>query len=261
MVERSTYPDGEPCWADVVTPDLESAKRFYQALFGWQFQSTGPDFGNYTMCLIDGQPVAGITPPPPGADTPAAWSLYLASSDVDATATSAEAGGAKIAMGPMEIPGSGRMMVGFDPTGAAFGVWQGTGHLGARFTGVPGTMAWAELNTRDAVTADLFYRGIFGYEQEQIGDGTNFDYTVWSLGGNQVCGRLAMGPEFPAEIPPHWMVYFAVDDADAAAGRVSAAGGTVSQGPFDSPYGRIAVASDPHGAVFSIIDMSRRSET
>jgi predicted enzyme related to lactoylglutathione lyase len=260
MPQRSTYPDGEPCWADVVTPDLDAAKAFYQALFGWECQGSGPEFGNYTMCLVDGRPVAGITPAPPsGAGFPAMWNVYLASSDADTSAARAEQGGGKILMGPLEIPGSGRMMVGLDPAGAAFGVWQGTGHVGARITGEPGTMAWAEAYTRDAAATDVFYHSMFGYEQEQIGDGAGFDYTVWSLGGPPVCGRLLMGDQFPAEMQPHWLAYFAVDDVDAAAERAAANGGTVNDGPFDSPHGRLAIVSDPQGALFSVIDMSRTS--
>ena len=187
MVERNSYPDGEPCWVDVVTPDLETGQRFYRALFGWEFQNTGPEFGNYSMAEIDGKPVAGITPPPPGAeDMPAAWSLYLASSDIDATATRIGQLGGKLLMGPMEIPGSGHMLAAMDPAGAAFGVWQGTGHIGAQLRdGEPGSLAWSEVNTRDGAAADAFYRGLFGYEQEKIeGD---MDYSVWSLDGEPRC--------------------------------------------------------------------------
>jgi predicted enzyme related to lactoylglutathione lyase len=160
-------------------------------------------------------------------------------------------------MGPMEIPGSGHMLMASDPTGAFFGVWQGTGHIGARIDTEPGTLAWSEVHTRDGAAADAFYRGLFGYELVDVGGG--IEYTVWSLAGNQVAGRMTMGAEFGPEIPPHWMAYFAVDDADAAAERATQAGGQLAQGPFDSPYGRIAIIADPHGASFSAIDMSRRS--
>jgi uncharacterized protein len=261
VVERSGYPDGEPCWADVVTPDLEAGKEFYRALFGWQFQDSGAEFGNYTMALVDGKPVAGISPPPPGAEgTPPAWSVYLYSSDVDATAAKVGQGGGKIIMGPLDVPGSGRMLIGLDPTGAAFGVWQGAGHYGAQVTEDPNTPAWAELHTRDGAAADAFYRGLFDYRQEQTGDGATFDYTVWSLGDRQVACRMVDGPEIPAEVPPYWMVYFAVDDVDAVVSRATERGGRVQVAPGDTPYGRMAILYDPHGALFAVIDMSRRSE-
>jgi uncharacterized protein len=260
MGERSSYPDGEPCWADVVTPDPDGARAFYQAVFGWQYRSGGPGSGGYTMALVDGRPVAGLTPPPPGTDAaPATWNVYLSSADIDATAARASRGGAKIVMGPLDIPGSGRMLAAVDPTGAAFGVWQPGGHPGAQLTEDANTPLWAELHTRDGAAADAFYRGLFDYRQEQIGDGAAFDYTVWSLGGRRVTGRMRQGPDTPPGIPPNWLVYFAVDDSDAAAERVTAGGGRVVVGPFDSPQGRVAILTDPYGATFAFLDPSRRA--
>jgi uncharacterized protein len=261
MPERNAYPDGEPCWADATTPDLEASQRFYGAVFGWEFQNTGPEFGNYSMCLKDGRQVAGLTPPPPGAEgAPPMWSVYLASSDVDETARRIERGGGKIMMAPMDIPGSGRMAYALDPTGAAFGVWQGGDHIGAQLTQEPGTPCWAEVNTRDPGGADSFYKGLYGYEQEQVGDGVSFDYSVWSIEGNPVAGRMKLDEDFPAEIPAHWLVSFAVEDADAAVQRVTDNGGEVRQAAIDSPYGRYAVVSDPNGAPFGVIDLSKAEQ-
>jgi uncharacterized protein len=260
MAERTDYSDGEPCWADVTTPDLDAGTAFYGALFGWDFFDTGPDFGNYTMALKNGKPVAALTPPMQGSGgAPPAWSLYLASSDVAALAAKVEQGGGKILVAPMEIPGSGHMLYAFDPTGAAFGAWQPGEHRGSGYWAEPGALTWTELNTNDGVAADAFYRGLFGYRQQQVGDGVGFDYTIWNLDERTVCGRQQMTGEW-AGIPPHWMVYFGVDDADAAAQRVTDGGGQVRNGPFDSPFGRIVVFTDPAGATASLIDESRRAQ-
>jgi uncharacterized protein len=211
------------------------------------------------MALKNGRPVAGITPPMQGgADAPPTWNLYFSSADVAATAGRVEQGGAKVLVGPMEVPGTGHMLFAFDPTGAAFGVWQPGEHKGAAYWGEPGALTWVELNTRDGAAADAFYGGVFGYGNQQIGDGAQFDYVVYTVGDNPVCGRMRMTEEW-ADTPPHWMVYFGVDDADAAARRITDAGGQVSNGPFDSPYGRIVVFRDPSGAVASAMDESRRA--
>jgi predicted enzyme related to lactoylglutathione lyase len=58
------------------------------------------------------------------------------------------------------------------------------------------------------------------------------------------------------EIPPHWMVYFAVSDADATVERVSQAGGKSQMPPFDTPVGRIGIVADPQGAVFTLIQLT-----
>jgi predicted enzyme related to lactoylglutathione lyase len=254
MVERTGYLDGEPCWADVTAVDLAAAKHFYSALFGWTFTETDPEFGGYTMALRDGRIVAGISPPPRSSQyLPSAWSLYLASHDLEDIVRRVDRGGGKIAMGPLDIPDNGRMLFAFDPTGAAFGVWEPGRHTGSQLYDEPGALCWAEINTTEPATADAFYKSVFDYEQRQIGGGELFDYTAWSLGdGVAVCGRLKMTDVWDGS-QPNWMVYFAVDDTDAAAGRVIAAGGHVQDGPFYSPHGRIAVVADPNGAVFSVI--------
>jgi predicted enzyme related to lactoylglutathione lyase len=258
MPERTGYPDGEPCWADVVTTDLDTTCQFYADLFGWTFVNTGPEFGNYSMCFMNGKPVAGITPPGPGAEAPPpAWNVYLAAADVDETARRIEKAGGKIMMAPMDIPGSGRMVFGFDPTGAGFGIWQAGGHIGAQLVDEPGAPCWAELCTRDGSAADTFYRRLFEYDQRQIGDGKTFDYTVWRIGDDEVCGRLQIGEDHPIEGPAKWMLYYAVDNCDSAAERARRAGGTVRAEPFDSPYGRIALVADRQGALFHVVDLSR----
>ena len=76
-------------------------------------------------------------------------------------------------------------------------------------------------------------------------------YLVLAIGGEDVAGILEMTDEWEG-IPPHWMAYFEVPDCDAAAAAAREAGGTVSVEPFDLPYGRIAVLTDPFGAVFSV---------
>jgi predicted enzyme related to lactoylglutathione lyase len=151
--------------------------------------------------------------------------------------------------------GEGRLAFCMDPTGAAFGLWQPMRHTGARVVDEHGAMTWAEVNTRDAVKARDFYASVFGAEPSRL-EGENMEYYTLKKGDKTFGGVLQMNDQWPANVPPHWMAYFAVDDADAAARRVTELGGKVMHGPFDTPYGRIAVVSDPAGAVFSIIKLS-----
>jgi predicted enzyme related to lactoylglutathione lyase len=75
-----------------------------------------------------------------------------------------------------------------------------------------------------------------------------------------VAGGMPMGDQFPAEVPPHWAVYFAVDDTDATAEKAKQLGGQVQVEPMDIPdVGRFAVISDPQGAVFSVIKNAQPS--
>lgn len=252
MVDRFRYETGEPCWADVTAVDVPGAQEFYGAVFGWTFTPADAGLGGYVTCLLGDRRVAGISPPPPGdVHLSPAWSVYLASHDLDDTAARASKAGGTVVLGPIEIPSNGRMLFGFDPTGAAFGSWEPGPLSGLQAYREPGALTWAELNTREPIAADSFYRALFGYHQLPIGVGS--DYTAWSLHGDEpVCGRLLMTDDW-AGISPHWMAYFEVTDADTAIDHALTTGGTVTMGPFDSPHGRVAVLADPGGAVFTIL--------
>lgn len=261
MTHRTGYTQGAPCWADLSTPDLQGALRFYGPLLGWSFDEPQADMGHYTMARVGGKMVAGIAPQMPGQDFPPVWSIYLWTDDADATAARLADAGGKLLMPVMDIPGSGRMLYASDSTGAVFGAWQPGNHRGAELFAEPGALCWAEVNTRDGAATDAFYKRVFGFaEQKQIGDGDKFDYTVWKAGDEDVCGRLQMNaPEWPDNVPPHWMLYFVTADVDGACARVPELGGKVCHGPFDSPYGRIAVITDPYGSSFSLMQPSAAS--
>jgi predicted enzyme related to lactoylglutathione lyase len=252
MPERTSYSDGTPNWVDLGTPDLDAAVAFYGGLFGWTFAGTGPEHGYYTLCLLDGSPVAGLGPQRVPA-APSTWNTYLASSDADHTAGRIRDAGGRVLMEPTDVAEAGRMLYAVDPTGAGFGAWQGREHLGSRRTDEPGAPCWHELRTRDGATADEFYRSVFDHEHEQIGDGRNFDYAVIRVGDRAVGGRLRIGRDDASGVQPHWMTYFAVRDTDAAVATVTAGGGTVLRDPVDSPHGRLAVVADPCGAAFTVI--------
>ena len=90
---------------------------------------------------------------------------------------------------------------------------------------------------------------------QEIGEG-GFQYSVATLDGDKPVGGIGAIPAAaPADVPSHWMAYFAVADADAAADRVTALGGTVRQPPFDTPYGRMALVAGPQGETFSVMQL------
>ncbi len=253
MVTRDTaWPPGTPCWVDLGVPDIGRAGKFYAALFGWDVQPGPPEAGGYAMCLLQGRAVAGIGPQqgPPG--TPAAWTTYLATDDVDRTAATVAQAGGQVLMPPMDVMDAGRMAVAADPGGAVVGLWQARAHTGVGLANEPGSLSWNENWSRDFGGNKAFYERVFGYEYGDIGD-AGLRYETLKLGGREVGGIAEMDATFPAEVPPHWEVYFAVTDADAAAAAVTAAGGQVIRPPWDTPYGRMAVVSDDQGAVFSLI--------
>ena len=105
------------------------------------------------------------------------------------------------------------------------------------------------------VLAEIEASKVFGWtveEQEMPGMGT---YNVWK-DGEHVRGGMMDISGMPAEVPPHWLVYFTVPDADAAAETTKAAGGQLLNGPFDIRVGRLAILMDPQGAMFAVMASS-----
>ncbi len=80
-------------------------------------------------------------------------------------------------------------------------------------------------------------------------------YTEWKRGDASIGGMMEMPEEIPEGTPVFWLVYFGVDDTDAAAARATALGATVLAEPTDIPAGRFAVIADPTGAGFGIIKL------
>jgi predicted enzyme related to lactoylglutathione lyase len=105
---------------------------------------------------------------------------------------------------------------------------------------------WFELVTTDAAAAGDFYRAVIGWTSE-MSSGPAGPYTIFKAPGEiHVGGMLEM-----QGVPPGWLGYIAVDDVDAFAGKVQAAGGQVHKPPQDIPnVGRFAVVADPQGAMF-----------
>src|SRR3954447_3540518 len=86
---------GVPNWVDLATADLDDAKRFYTALFGWEVEVSGDEYGGYTTFPLNGLAVAGAGPLYGGAQ-PTAWSTYIATADADAVAARVDAAGGKV---------------------------------------------------------------------------------------------------------------------------------------------------------------------
>ncbi|MCU1656759.1 MAG: glyoxalase [Pseudonocardiales bacterium] len=253
MTVRDTpWPAGTPCWVDLMTTDIDAATRFYEQLFGWQVTVGAPETGGYVMAEIDGRSVAGLGPMQPGMEHPPVWTTYLASDDVAATTDKISGAGGTVVQPPFDVLDIGVMCVAQDPTGGTFGVWQGKSHFGVQIANEPNTLSWNELLTRDYDAAKNFYASVFGYTYTELGD-ENFQYATIEVDGNTVGGIGSMPPDVPAQMPPHWRVYFAVDDTDAAIAKAVQLGGTVLRPAQDMPYGRWGDVADPQGAMFSLI--------
>ena len=254
MPSRDSAPAGSPCWVDLWTSDVDGSRRFYGELFGWQAEEPSAEFGGYFMFTRDGVPVAGGMGDM--GDTPAqnVWKIYLDTDDIAKTLQIAEREGAEIVSPAMAVADLGTQAVLVDPTGAHHGAWQPGTFPGFTVLNEHGAPSWFELHTKDHATAVAFYRSVYRWETEPVGDSDEFRYTVMRNpeGEGELAGIMDAAAFLPEGVPSHWSVYWGVADADKAVAKVKALGGAVVMEPEDTPYGRLATVTDPAGAQFKL---------
>ncbi len=251
---KPTYAPGTPLWVDLGSPDLPATTRFYTELFGWQAEDMGEAMGHYTMFRQDGQSVAAAAPLM-SPQQPTAWSTYISTTNAEDTAKKVTEAGGQVIAPPMQVMEEGTMAVFMDPTGAAFGVWQPNRMTGAELVYKPVSLSWNELSTRDLNAAKDFYTRVFPWtaKSNPMPDGS--EYVEWQIDGKSVGGGMAMNAQIPAQVPPHWLVYFAVANTDNTVKRAQELGAQVMMPAMDIPQGRFAVLTDPQGATFAVIQL------
>ena len=260
MSERTSYAPGTPNWVDLGSPDIEASIEFYTALLGWEVPASEnvEQTGGYRRATKNGVDVAGMMPLMQEGQPPA-WTTYVSVADADATSAAVKEAGGSVLAEPMDVMDLGRMAIFADPTGAVFGIWQPGSFPGAGLANESGSISWNELGTRDPGAAKAFYAKVFGWDSTDNDMGEMGTYTEWKLGEGSIGGMMDVSGRLPDEIPAHWMVYFAVDDADATVELAKERGGGVAFGPIDIPVGRFAILTDPHGAAFAAIELAQES--
>lgn len=253
----TSYVPGAPNWVDLGVPDVDAAAAFYGAVFGWQFQSAGPDAGGYGMFTLGGKTVAAVGPLMGEGAVPS-WTLYFDTPDANATADAVRKEGGAVRAEPLDVFTAGRMAQFADPAGAPFAVWQPGETKGLDAVTDPGTLCWTELHTTDPAAARSFYGAVFGWVTEDVPmDG--FSYTVIRPAGggedSSQGGIIQLTPEMAAAgASSRWWPYFEVADTDAVVAAAAERGGTVITPAQDVPgVGRFAFLADPAGAAFAVI--------
>jgi predicted enzyme related to lactoylglutathione lyase len=231
----SARTEGVPCWVDAQLPDVEAGKRFYSELFGWTFEEKE----GLVQALCDGEPVAALAHKTDGR-MPTVWTVYFATPDAHALVARIRAAGGQVITAPVPVGDLGTTALATDPDGAVFGLWQAGRHPGFGRSHEPRTFAWAELYARDTDVVNTFYGNLF--HEALFGPDAAPDF-----------GRAAVSEVFPAEMPPHFLVHFAVEDMTEALGTVNRLGGRVQSTPFDTSYGNVAVVTDNQGASFALL--------
>lgn len=249
-------PAGTPTWIDLMTPDPDAARAFYRAVFGWEYDIGGPEYGGYTTARLGDRVVAGLVGNQPDAPPmPSAWGVYFATDNIESDVARAVELGATVVAPAMTVGTFGSMAVCADPTGASFSFWQAGQHVGAQMTEEPGSAAWYELYSSNAKQARDFYAALLGATADTMPGG--MEYYVLKHGAQELCGIMQIDPSW-GNFPPQWAIYFSVVNTDATVAVITAHGGKILSNAEDTPFGRMAAVMDPFGATFKIIQPPQR---
>ena len=155
--------------------------------------------------------------------------------------------------GPVSIADLGHQVVLTDPSGASVGAWEAGSFPGFVVLDQPRAPSWFELHTHDYTAALDFYRAVFGWTTQVESDTDQFrDSTlVDPADGTQLCGVMD-APWLPEGPAGEWTVYWETVDVDATVAEAVRLGGAFTDGPIDTPHGRIATVADPAGAPFRL---------
>jgi predicted enzyme related to lactoylglutathione lyase len=253
----SEHHPGKIIWADLVTPDMASAQRFYTGMFGWTFQMVPGAGVEYAVALSGTHPVAGIVQKPlPKTDRrQPAWLTFIAVRDVDAAERSAIGSGATSVAKPTTYAGRGRQAVLADPDGAVFAVLASSDGDPPDILAAPGEWIWSSLLAQDPNREATFYQSVFRYDLFDLPREDGAPHVILS---SDDYARASVNP-LPAggHRRPHWINFIRVLSADDAAVKAVALGGKVLVQPYEDRHGgKVAVVADPAGAPLGVMEWS-----
>ena len=253
---------GNFIWYELMTPDPEGAKAFYDAVVGWNIGEGVPEYNGYRMIgRSDGKVAGGVLPLNDEMQQHGArptWLGYINVADVDQKVAAIEAAGGKALMPATDIPNVGRIAMVADPQGAPFYVMTPLPPAGdpnaqsdVFSTTAQQRVNWNELSTSDPVAARRFYGDQFGWDSNDFMDmGEMGEYRFIDFHGTRLgalCGVM-QGQQ------PKWRYYFRVPSIASAKDIVEQKGGTIHMGPHQVPTGDwIIIGSDPQGAEFALV--------
>ena len=263
MPQYTNLSQGTPFWVDLSSPDIAASMSFYANLFGWDYEEAPPeDVGGRRYAWAknsSGYPagIASLDDEETASGAKPQWSVQLLVDDMeDVTRRVADFGGSVVeAAANVGEYGIGAVIA--DPTGGRVNIWQAF-QSGPTIKHEHGSMQWCELMTPDPETAAAFYRTLLSVETDPMEMPDGSVNSIMRTADGPVMGISALSGLSEELITrlggPTWIVYFNVDDVDAAVERAVQHGAEVPDPPWDVPaIGRIAWIFDPYGALLGLI--------
>jgi predicted enzyme related to lactoylglutathione lyase len=249
---------GKVVWADLVTPNLSTAEKFYGGLFGWTFQSIHAGDSDYAVVIEAGRPIAGIVEKPVSVAErhQSAWLTFIAVRDVDAVKRTVVAQKGKVLADSVSYAMRGRQAVLADPEGAVFAILASSSGDPPDYLAAPGEWIWSSLHVKNPETEAAFYQTVFGYEVFDAESADGMEHLILSSDDYARASANAL-PAGEGPRHSHWLNFVRVDNAADICGKAVALGGRILVEPHaDRHGGMVAVVADPAGAPVGVMEWS-----
>lgn len=254
----SEHHAGKMVWADLITPDLSTAEKFYGGVFGWTFKRIRAGSSDYSLAMFGGRPIGGVMQRtmPSAEPHQSAWLTFMACADVEATQRVAVEHGAKVLTDAKNYPQRGKQIVLSDPEGAVFAVLASSSGDSPDYLPVVGEWIWSSLHAQNAGNEAAFYQELFGFDVFEAPSADGAEHLILSSDNYARASANGHASESSRK-HSHWLNFVRVENAAQTAAKVTAMGGHVLVRPrVDRHGGMLAVMSDPAGAPFGVMEWS-----
>ena len=245
---------GRMIWRDLISNKPAESRKFYEALFGWEFEGVGNLFGlggedAYSLIRHNGRLIGGMVNErrlKNNAEDISQWVSLMSVDDVDRATEKFRNDGGEVLTPPTDVAGRGRMAVVVDPQGALLALVQTIdGDPEWHQPGI-GDFLWDELWTSDVEASTRFYTDLAGFDSRDVAVDEDTSYRLLSRNRQPTAGIMAQ--PFTGQRPV-WVTYIRVEDPAAITARVEALGGKVYLEARERDIGgKVALIADPSGA-------------
>lgn len=245
---------GHFIWHELLTRDVQAAKKFYGQLLGWKASSFAiGDLGDYTIFMDGDRPAGGIVELR-NRWAPANWTPYVRCDDIARAAKDAVFWGGNITGGPVKVPGAGEVLMIVDNQGAALTLMRPEDpkkYPPAKLR--VGAFCNHVLNARDIKRADDFYNKLLGWKLKMVDVGLPKKAMVFVHERTRVATLHRLAED--ADEPNSWLCGVGVKGLPGVHQRAVGMGARSLVPPRrGGKLGAMDVLSDPTGAVFSLYE-------
>lgn len=245
------YTPGRFVWHELVTPDVEAARRFYGELAGWQVEPKCEDGVPPYFHLTKNSHAVGGLVLRPGPHVPPHMLGYVSVLDVEGAIQRAREHRAAVLVPPMQTA-LGRAAVVQDPQGAVIGLCRRADGDTLESKSEPpaiGTFCWSQLRSSDADSASNFYGKVLGWQRAPL-PGSR-DLSAFTQGGGTIAGLL----QAPQGTFAHWLIHVSVDDLERSRAIAKRLGGTILVERIVHPgIGHVSVIQDNVGSILALFE-------